>query len=316
MEEEEPEPKAITDLSEKDKGKKRVHELSKIYKPRVPFFSALEVGSSCKKQGACNEELMELFKQVHINLSLFDVIQHVPTYTKFFKKFCTQKFKSRTIEKIMLFKDVSIVLLNPLPQKMKNPDAPLISCVIGGITFDRALLDLGPCVNLLPTSVYEQFGIEELKPISVILQLSDRSIKMLYGLIEDVIVKVNTCYFSVDVLILDMEPSQEQNQNPIILGRSFLAIANANINYKTRAMDMFFRDQKVRTYIFNILKYIQKEESYSDLIYEVVESNSSLDLIKDDFLDESIEETQVQKVNALLDSPHPLKFFSPIFNPR
>ena len=107
----------------------------------------------------------------------------------------------------MLSEDVSAVLLNPLSQKMKDPGAPLISYVIGGITFDRALLDFGASVNLLPTSVYEKFGIGELKPTSVILQLADRSIKTPCGLIEDVIVKINTCYFSIDFLILNMEPS-------------------------------------------------------------------------------------------------------------
>ena len=107
----------------------------------------------------------------------------------------------------MLSEDVSAILLNPLPQKIKDLDAPLISCVIGGITFDRALLDLGASVNLLSTLIYEKFEIGELKPKSIILQLADRFVKMLHDLIKDVIVKVNTCYFQVDFLILDMEPS-------------------------------------------------------------------------------------------------------------
>ena len=93
--------------------------------------------------GARNEELMELFKQVHINLPLLDAIQHVPTYTKFFKKLCIQKCEPRIIERIMLFEDVSAILLNPLPQKMKDLGALLISCVIKSIIFDQALLDLG-----------------------------------------------------------------------------------------------------------------------------------------------------------------------------
>ena len=53
----------------------------------------------------------------------------------------------------MLSEDVSAVLLNPLSQKMKDPSALLISYVIGGITFDRALLDLGASVNLLPVMI-------------------------------------------------------------------------------------------------------------------------------------------------------------------
>ena len=79
---------------------------------------------------------MELFKQVHINLPLLDVIQHVLAYAKFLKKLYTQKHELRTIERIMLSEDISAVLLNPLPEKMKDPDAPLISCVIEGITFN------------------------------------------------------------------------------------------------------------------------------------------------------------------------------------
>ena len=72
-------------------------------------------------------------------------------------------------------------------------------------------------------------------------------------------------------------------------------------------MDIFFRDQKVRINIFNASKYAQKEESCSiiDLIDEIVETNSSLDLKKEDFLDKPIEETQNQEMNALFDSPHP-----------
>ena len=50
---EEPEPRTGTDagsnLNKKEKGKKRADELSKIYKPRVSFPSALEVNSSRKK---------------------------------------------------------------------------------------------------------------------------------------------------------------------------------------------------------------------------------------------------------------------------
>ena len=63
-------------------------------------------------------------------------------------------------------------------------------------------------------------------------------------------------------------------------------------------MDISFGDQKVRINVFNSSKYVQKEENYFD----------SLDLMKDDFLDEPIEEIQVQKMKVLLDSPHPLSW--------
>ena len=55
----------------------------------------------------------------------------------------------------MLSEDVSAVILKQLPRKLKDLGAPLISCDIGGVTFEKILLDLGASVNLLPTSIYE-----------------------------------------------------------------------------------------------------------------------------------------------------------------
>ena len=123
-------------------------------------------------------------------------------------------------------------------------------------------------------------------------------------MIEDVLVRVDKCYFPVDFFILDMEPSQELNQNPIILGRPFLATANANINCKTGAMDISFGNQKVRINVFNTPKYTQEEEDcfVINQIDEIVESNSSLDLLQDD---EPTEDTQTQEVNTLLNLPQP-----------
>ena len=185
---------------------------------------------------------------------------------------------------------------------MKDPGVPLISCVIGGITFDQALLDLGASMNLLPMSVYEKLGIGKLKPTSVILQLADKSIKTPCGMIEDVLVKVHNCYFPIDFLILDIEPSQELNQNPIILGHPFLATANGNINCKTEDMDISSEDQKVKVNIFKDSKLIQEKEScyMIEMIDELIESDFSSNLMDDNKrIDEMIMVSDPTKVPTL-----------------
>jgi hypothetical protein len=84
---------------------------------------------------------------------------------------------------------------------------------------NRALLDLGASVNLLPYSVYLQLGFGELKPTMVMLQLVDRSMKRPRGIIEDVLIKVDKFYFSVDFIVIDMDPVLDVvNQIPVILG--------------------------------------------------------------------------------------------------
>ena len=72
---------------------------------------------------------------------------------------------------------------------------------------ERALLDLGTIVNLLPYSIYEQLGLGELKPTSITLSLADRSVKILRGIIEDLLVQIDKFYYLVDFVVLDTDPS-------------------------------------------------------------------------------------------------------------
>ncbi|GAV57213.1 hypothetical protein CFOL_v3_00751 [Cephalotus follicularis] len=178
------------------------------------------------------DEMMELFKQVQINIPLLDAIRQVPTYAKFLKDLCTTKRKLKThIPKtVHLTEQVSAVLSNKLPPKLKDPEAPHISCKIGNLLIDRALLDLGVSVNILPSLVYNHFGFGELKPAEVTLQLADRSLKIPKGFIEDVLMKVDELYFPVDFVVLDMATPTIGKPHSIILGSPFLATANACIN--------------------------------------------------------------------------------------
>ncbi|KAL6322445.1 hypothetical protein AAG906_008100 [Vitis piasezkii] len=49
---------------------------------------------------------------------------------------------------------------------------------------EKALLDLGASVNLLPYSVYKQLGLGELKPTTITLSLADRSVKIPRGVLK------------------------------------------------------------------------------------------------------------------------------------
>jgi hypothetical protein len=84
---------------------------------------------------------------------------------------------------------------------------------------NRALLDLGASVNLLPYSVYLQLGLGELKLTTVMLQLANKSIKRPRRIIEDVLIKVDKFYYLVDFIVINMEPMHNVvNQIPVILG--------------------------------------------------------------------------------------------------
>ena len=120
---------------------------------------------------------------------------------------------------------------------------------------EKALLDLGASVNLLPYSVYKQFGLGELKPTTIALSLVDRSIKIPKGTVEDVLVQVDKFYYPVDFVVMDTEPDAVgPNFVPIILKRPFLATSNAIINCRNGVMQLTFGNMTLELNIFHLSK--------------------------------------------------------------
>ena len=157
--------------------------------------------------------------------------------------------------------------------KYKDPGSPTISVNIGGTCIDKALLDLGASVNLLPYSVYKQLGLGELKPTNITLSLADQSVKIPKGIVEDVLVKVDKFYYPVDFVVLDTEPiASGPNHVPIILGRPFLATANAIINCRNGVMQLTFGNMTIELNIFHLSnkhKLVEDDKQGADKICSI-----------------------------------------------
>ncbi|RVX03771.1 hypothetical protein CK203_022971 [Vitis vinifera] len=144
-----------------------------------PFPQALH-----GKKGVRNAaEILEVLRQVKVNIPLLDMIKQCKS-----------------------------------PLKYKDPGSPTISVMIGGKVVEKALLDLGASVNLLPYSVYKQLGLGEF-------------------------------------VVLDTDPTvKEANLVPIILGRPFLATSNAIINCRNGLMQLTFGNMTLDLNIFYMSK--------------------------------------------------------------
>ena len=188
-----------------------------------------------------------------VNIPLLDIIKQVPAYAKFLKDLCTIKKGLGIEKKAFLTEQVSAIIQSKNPVKYKDLGSPTISVNIGGTCIDKSLLDLGASVNLLPYSVYKQLGLGELKPTNITLSLADRSVKIPKGIVEDVLVKIDKFYYPVDFVVLDTEPiANEPNHVPIILGRPFLATANAIINCRNGVMQLTFGNMTLEPNIFHL----------------------------------------------------------------
>jgi hypothetical protein len=217
-----------------------------------------------------------MFRQVKVNIPLLDAIQQIPSYAKYLKDLCTVKRKHHVQKKAFLTEQVSAILQCKTPVKYKDPGCSTISCIIGNFNIDRALLDLGASVNLLPFSVYEQLGLGELKPTKVVLQLADRSIRKPRGIVEDMLVKIHKFYFPVDFIVLDTQPiSHAGTSIPVILGRPFLATSNALINCRSGVLKLSFGNMTVELNIFNTCNQLKDEEDMHDV--DLIETLDSYD---------------------------------------
>jgi len=278
--------KLILEPYEKDdesisKGKEGVE--SKHCKEKTDCPPALSFPHAMTKQRKVNHnfEIFKTFKQLRINIPLLDDIKQVPSYAKFLKDLCTVKRKLNVKKKAFLAEQVSTILQNNNALKYKDPGCPTISCFIGEHKIERALLDLGASVNLLPYSVYQSLNLGQLKPTSVTLLLVDRSVKVPRGIVEDVLVQVDKFIYLVDFIVLDTQSVEACNSFPVILGCPFLATSNALINCRNGLMKLSFGNMTLEMNIFNICKQpgddndLQEIDLIEELVYDQFESTLS-----------------------------------------
>ena len=276
-----------------------------------------------------HSEIYELFKQVKLNIPLLDAIKKINSYAKFLKDLCTIKRKLGVNKEAFMTEQSTSLIRNNLPLKYKDPGSPTISIVVGNSKLGHALVDLGASVNLLPYSVYVELGLGELEPTNITLQLAGCSVKIPRGIMKDVLVQVDKFYFPMDFVVLDTQPVVNQGiQFPVILGRPFLATANAIIHCRGGLMTLSFGNMTVNLNIFNVIKGMGDEEdvckvnmvdsvvqkyldnvSYDDLLMSYLVSPSLVEEVttsESEFLHSIIEHSEVLEANGWAPKFEPL----------
>nr|KYP34893.1 hypothetical protein KK1_044092 [Cajanus cajan] len=209
--------------SEESKTKEKQSFQSRDEEPSIPLPFPQRAVQTRKVEAEKDKELLETFRKVEVNIPLLDAIKQIPRYAKFLKEICTRKRRLKGNEKISLGENVSTII-QPMPQKCKDPGTFTIPCTIGNCIFENAMLDLGASINVMPMSIFKSLGLGPLIPTGVVIQLANRSSTYPSGLIEDVLVRVGELIFPADFYILEME-GETATKVPIILGRPFLKTA-------------------------------------------------------------------------------------------
>jgi hypothetical protein len=125
----------------------------------------------------------------------------------------------------------------------------------------------------MPKHVYDSLSLEPLNKTSIVIQLADRSFVYPLGVIEDVLVKIDSLVIPCDFYILDIERDScdsSNNNTPILFGRPFLKTANTKIDYGKDTLSMEVEDKKIEFNFHDAMKY-PYNNVYSITCYDQVD---------------------------------------------
>ncbi|XP_075076309.1 uncharacterized protein LOC107809375 [Nicotiana tabacum] len=201
-----------------------------------------------------------------------NALEQMPGYAKFMKNLVTKK-RSIDCETIKMTRQVSAIVHSMAP-KLEYPDAFTIPCTIGSADFAKALCDLGASNNLMPYFVFRTLGIGQPRATSITLQMADRKMKRPFGIINDVLVRIDKFILPANFVILDCEVDYEVS---LILGRPFLETRNALVDVEAGELTFRVRDENG---VFHVCKSMRQLNSTEvcflvNMVTEVIVDDTS-----------------------------------------
>ncbi|XP_050878652.1 uncharacterized protein LOC127082454 [Lathyrus oleraceus] len=175
-----------------------------------------------------------------------------------------------------------VVKSQVLPPKLEHPGKFTISCNISEVNISYALCDMGSSINFMPLKMVKEFNMGEITPMlytkgtlggfailgrpfleigkakidvetgELILKFVDRFVRRPYGIVEDVLVKIDKFVFPVDFVILEVP---EDEEIPLILGRPFLETGQCMIDIEEGTMTLKVYDEELKIDVRNTMQY-------------------------------------------------------------
>ncbi|GJY19426.1 MAK10-like protein [Tanacetum coccineum] len=159
-------------------------------------------------------------QDLHLNLPVLEVLAHALIYNAILDKY---------VESLELGKNGSTFVQGKLSANMEYPELFTLPCRLGNSNPFDTLVDLGSCVNIIPLYLFKKLSIGLLKETGHIFGLADGTKSYPVGIVKDVEVHIGKLKLLNDFYVIDMK---KDPKTPLLIGRGFLATANAIIDCK------------------------------------------------------------------------------------
>ncbi|XP_050890639.1 uncharacterized protein LOC127096060 [Lathyrus oleraceus] len=223
----------------------------------------IEVDLEVRENKKEEEEVIPPVKPIEekkSNIPFFEALEQIPVYTKFMKEVIVKKRPIGDGSTTLNEKGSEISPGRRIPNNQKDPGDVTVPCTIKDITFKKVVIDSGASVSLMPLSIYQRLGIGNISDTRTNLKFADHSIKNAYGITEDVLVTIEEFSFLVDFVIIDIP---EDEETPIILGRSFLRASRCNFDIDHGTLTLKVYDDEITLNVIENMKLeVEKEYHY------------------------------------------------------
>nr|GEU36685.1 hypothetical protein [Tanacetum cinerariifolium] len=175
--------------------------------PHISYPSRILKQKQQEKDDIQIQKFWNMFKQLHLNITLAEALILMPKYQKMLKALLSNKEKLQELANTPLNENCSAVILKKLPKNLET---------------------LGSLPDVIPTQMT--------------LELASRAICTPDGIARDVFVPVGKFTFLADFVVVDYESNPRV---PIILGRPFLRTGRALIDVHDEEMILRDGDERL-----------------------------------------------------------------------
>jgi hypothetical protein len=165
--------------------------IAKTTEPPFPEHLAL---TKTPKPPAFN--LLGELQNLYIKITLLQSLRDVPIYARIMRDICVKKPGSKTKDPLTIhvMGDLSALMSGKAPLvKYGDLDHPTVTVKIGKTIIPRVLVDLGAAINIMTLETSQLLQLKnEMRDTPTILELADHSTIKPEGVIEDIIISVDS----------------------------------------------------------------------------------------------------------------------------
>nr|GEU95538.1 transposon Ty3-I Gag-Pol polyprotein isoform X1 [Tanacetum cinerariifolium] len=166
------------------------------------------------------QTLEDEFKDLHLNLSVLEVLAHALMYNEILYKY---------MESLELGKNGSAFVQGKVSVKIDDLGIFTLPCRLGDSKPFDTLVDFGWCVNIILLYLFKNLNIRLLEETDHVFRSADGTKSYLTRIVKDVEVHIGRLKLLNDFYVTDMKKDPE---TPLLVARGFLATANVVIDCK------------------------------------------------------------------------------------